>query len=803
MGKTFFPTNFYGSGKAKAPAKSSGGHHGLLGFVNNLGSDVKDAVVGVPTGLVQLAEHPVGSAKAIGRATWHDWAPLAEGHPGKFLSQTYDHPLAPLLDVATVFSAGAGIGAKLGDAAVEAGSASKLAKAASDLGKGSSRQVEDVRAIAEGKVPRPALTKTYGSSAGNNLRRNIANRALLHAEPHLPAWFKQTARDGRLYDRLHGSDIGHRIAATNLQINAIMRAGKAVEDPALQHVIQPELLAHNYWNLRKFAHNHDVSKPLPAGYKFVKELTDQNKDALFAAKPDVPLESRMRTFGEDMTTSKVADAAKVSGGKHALIVPKHDAHNLGVEGEQSTKFIRAMVHKPVVMWKRVNVGYAPRVITNNAVGNWTMHAMRTVGNGGARGVLDAIKYAHGNRAAMSAFKEMRSHIVETQGAEAGAKFTALAHPSITADPNIAAVSKAFGPEAAKAVERPPDWLRKNFADELGNVFGNVLEDNGKGSKLLKQGLYPIVHRVADEPVRVAGLYAFMRTSPEVKAFLKTHPGTKLDNAIDSVLKRNPNKLRERAVSHVRSIAGDYQHMNPVEKLTQNIIPFYLWDKHIAKHFGNMVAEKPGRIAAMQQVSKMGNDETQKLLGDLPGFLAGALPLSMFGMHGHGDRTPILPTTGLNPYHTIADLAQAGTALATRHDTTSGADAASNLSPLLTGLVEQISGHKIGSEAPPQRHGGVIPSVLANTALSTSYGTLIQRLLGGTPQPKSNQKQSFDQPKPQDFLYEKTPQETAAGLFGLPVKNVSLTRAHAMADQEKKKRKTHPGAFGSSSRRGAF
>jgi hypothetical protein len=806
MAKGFFPTAFYGSkaSSKSAPAPSEGHHgHGLFGLLNNLGSDVKDAVVGLPTGAVTAVEHPIRAGKAIVRATWHDWKPLVEGHPIAFAKQTYDHPLAPLLDVATVFSAGAGAGAKIGDALVEAGSTSKLAKAASDLGKSSSHAVTDTHAITEGRVPRPDMVKTHSASAGANLRRSLANRALLHLEPHLPAWFKQTAREGRQYDRLHHVDIAHRAAATNLQINAFMRAGKAIADPSLQHIIQPELLSHNYWNLRRYAHQHDVTQPLPQGYRYVQELTAANKDTLFAAKDGVPLESRMRTFGNDFTTSKAKNAATVNGGKHALIVPKQNVEALAQEGERSTRFLRTLAHKPVTLWKRVNVGYAPRVITNNAVGNWAMHAMRTGGEGGGRGFIDAIKYAHGNRAAMRAFKEMHAHIAETQGAEAAAKFTALAHPAITADPNMAAITHAFGQRAADAVKRPPDWQRQFFGDELGNVFGNVLDDNGKGSKLIKQGLYPIVHRVADEPVRVAALYQFMRRSPEVKAFLKTHPGAKLDESIQSVLKRNPGKLRERAVAHVRSIAGDYTSMNPVEKLVQNIVPFYLWDKHIAKHFGNMVSEKPGRVAAMQLTSRMGNDETKKLLGDVPGFMQGALPLSLFGMHEHNNRTPLLMTTGVNPYSTIGELAQTATALTTRHDATSGAEAASQISPILTGLVEQISGHKIGSQAPPDRHGGVIPSVLANTALGTSYGTLLKRIIEGTPHPKTNQTKSFSQPKPKDFLYEKTPQETAAGLFGLPVKNVSLTRAHDMAAADSGKKKRRANAFGAGSQKGAF
>lgn len=935
-----------------APAGSAKHHrHGIGGLVANLGSDVKDAVVGLPTGVVQLVKHPVKSGKLIARTTWQDWKPLIEGHPVQFAKQTYDHPLAPLLDVATVFSAGAGISAKLGEAAVEAGSTSRLAKGAADLGKSGSRQVTDARAIADGRVPRPSLPKTHSASAGKNLRRELANRALLHLEPHLPAWFKQSEREGRLYDRLHGSDIAHRGAATNLQINAIMQAGKAITDPSLQHIIQPELLAHNYWNLRRYAHKHAAGTPLPKGYRYVTELHDPATQ--FGAKPGVDLESRMRTFGNDYVTSDPKKAARV--GKHNLIVPKANVDALAQEGERSTKFLRTMAHKPVTLWKRVNVGYAPRVITNNAVGNWAMHAMRTGGDGGGKGFVDAIKYAHGNRAAMRAFHEMHAQIVKEAehnafhapeltrptaksgfyfnqhgdqfphhfahdanmqthnihdehgntigsmvydarpskrsvyvesvfirpefrnvsnfqkllapikgekrpiqaafqnerlqrvfekatgrglvsgkamvndtghviakgevpdaalpdlvkpververmdpseaGKLAGAKFTSLTHPSLVADPNIAAIEHAFGKRAADAVKRPPDWLRQNFSDELGNVFGNVLDDGkttrSKAGKALKQGLYPIVHRVADEPVRVAALYQFMRRSPEVKAYLKTHPGAKLDDAIQDVLKRNPGKLRERAVAHTRSIAGDYTAMSPAEKLIQNIVPFYLWDKHIAKHFSEMVGEKPGRVVAMQQVSRMGKDETEKLLGTVPGFLEGALPLSLFGMHKHGDRTPVLGTQGINPYSTIGELADTATALTVRHDSRSGSEAASQLSPILTGLIEQISGHKIGSNAPAESHGGIVPSVLADTALGTSYGTLAQRLVNGTPKPKVD-----SHGKSKDFLYEKNAHETVAGLLGLPIKNVSLSRAAEMAarDIKKKKRKSTTFAFG--------
>jgi hypothetical protein len=82
----------------------SHGGGGALGFVKNLVKDVGDAARGTPEGLVQLATHPVRTAENVGKQTWQDWSPLFHGHVGQFAHQVYDHPLAPMLDIATAFT---------------------------------------------------------------------------------------------------------------------------------------------------------------------------------------------------------------------------------------------------------------------------------------------------------------------------------------------------------------------------------------------------------------------------------------------------------------------------------------------------------------------------------------------------------------------------------------------------------------------------------------------------------------------------------------------------------------------------
>lgn len=779
---------------------SKSGHSSLftrvLGGTAKLGehfaSDVSNAVTGLPTGLAMTVEHPVRSGKAIVRQTWHDWAPLAEGHPVKFLKQTYDHPLAPLLDVATVFSAGAGAAAKLGDASVALGSDSALAKAASELGKSRVRYVNDTKGAEAGAAGKPMI-KTYSANAGANLRRFIANRAMLHLEPHLPAWFKQSAREGRLYARLTHVEDAHKLFAQHVQTTALLKAAKVMTDPSVQKIIHPALLQHAFTALHRFATPKDAAAGLTKDEVYV--LRGDYASKLFKYKPRSSIEQRFNRFGRDFTTT---DPAKAEFDLHSgklLVVRKDMAKRYGAEGANSATFLKRLPGKATTWWKRINVGYAPRTVANNAVGNWFMYAMRTAGHGGARGLIDAIRHTHGVRAANAAFKDMHAHILETQGADQAARFLAAAHPALHDAPNVDAIRNVFGERAANAVARHPNWVDKHFKNEIGNTFGHALEMTSAGEKGIrghlagaaKSGFYPLVHQVADQPVRVASLYHFMRRAPEVKQFLRAHPGETIDSAISKVLERNPNALRERAVAHVRSVAGDYVTRGPIEKLVSNIVPFYLWDKHILQHMGAMASEQPGRLALTQNVSRMGNDEIKKLLGELPSYLGNVLPLEALGLHTHGDRTPILSTQGLNPYATVGDLAKTAAAFTTGGGARQGADAASNLSPLLTGLIEQISGHRIGSNAPVPQHGGVLPGMLVNTAENLGYGKLIESLLGhgqGSTTSKGN-----------PTLYSHSRDELISSLLGIPIKKLSEAAAAAAAAKENPKKRGHRGIGG--------
>ncbi|MCR4340803.1 MAG: hypothetical protein NUW01_13055, partial [Gemmatimonadaceae bacterium] len=96
----------YGGGTAAGRPKAKKEPSGVGGFVQNLGSDVTDAVMGLGPGLYKAVTDPVETAKAIGGAYKQTYGPLFSGDYGKFFGEVYKHPLGPLLDLATVVTLG-------------------------------------------------------------------------------------------------------------------------------------------------------------------------------------------------------------------------------------------------------------------------------------------------------------------------------------------------------------------------------------------------------------------------------------------------------------------------------------------------------------------------------------------------------------------------------------------------------------------------------------------------------------------------------------------------------------------------
>lgn len=157
-------------GSTSADTSSHG--HGIGGFLGNLAGDLKDTAYGLPQGLKMTVQHPIRTAKAVGKAYKEEYTPLyhqigaqLHGHvkdAEKWRTiadqRLYDHPLGPLTDLFAVASGGATALTKAGLAESTAGKTVAIA--------GPSGKVVE-KAIAT--KPLRGYAQAYGHAAADKL----------------------------------------------------------------------------------------------------------------------------------------------------------------------------------------------------------------------------------------------------------------------------------------------------------------------------------------------------------------------------------------------------------------------------------------------------------------------------------------------------------------------------------------------------------------------------------------------------------------------------------------------------------
>jgi hypothetical protein len=869
--------------------KKGGGHFGFVThFVEHLASDAKDMAMGIPSGIVHTAKHPVATTKEVGKATWHDWSPLFKGHVGQFGHQFYDHPLAPLLDVASVLTLGTGSAARVSKALADAG----MVGEASKIARFSKYAQDNQRFISHPTVSgreRPSMPKFYSKNPASKMVEQKMEGLSDALSKHLPSWFgKNVVGPEARYQRLELKDSFTRRVAMQQQIATYVQAAHKLQDPHEREA----LLRHAYDQLNTMAFKHDASKPVPEGFrairalptlakvklsrsslereqarlaglganlskhfkvkvdvndaqsvykaqgsirrsmkrinteseriravktpkdpaKYAQTLADNEKamkgllrqesllDKIVAQRETVgkvakehnlntrahvsahsrffktsgDFEQDMKKFGNRYTVAPNPDGfirsrknvAMADDGKHVLIVPNHTLKRFELEGSRSSAVLKAIYHKPTRVWKSIILGYTPRYLVNNAVGNTFMYAMAESGPAGFRAYVDALRQT---KKEGRVIKDLKS----------------------TDD----------------VVKR--SWQDKWFKDQLNNTLGysnlSHVVNPTKRSKL-QEGLFPVTHTWADQVLRRATLIKVMRENPEFKAFRKK--GLDENAAANRVLHmdaQNGGALRRGISKRVEDSLGDYHTLNEAERKLRNIVPFYQWDRHIMRHTKHLLKEHTTRLNALAKTGQLGADETRQALGQIPDFLTGALPLSMLGIHvDHNNRKAILTTQGLNPYATVSELVDAAKQATVGGKGHPGESIGSTLNPFLANAIQALTGHSLLSDAPMPKHGGVIPTVGQNVAESLPYVKLAEKLSkqaeqegkqrvlhrkkkkrrgsgGGSSNPfktaaKSNKK---------DPMYSKNVTTDLLALLGTPVKQYSPTAGAKFAKQHNK------------------
>lgn len=902
--------------KGSTPLFSSGvstptsHHRSGGGFLSNLIGDVRDTLVGLPAGLVMTAEHPIRSLEQMGTTTWHDWSPLFHGDLNTFGKQFYDHPLGPILDVAAVFSGGAGavgkaakfatkveyrsaLAAAEGSIAPEVVAAKNLSKTAKlgrhqyieipspphlggrphfkelsanpftrqfevgthKLGLALSEYVPNffsrfsmeghymrleakqrsMRAATTGAIRRSVTSEIAGLAEQRIKREGKPWEAAVAEHPvidipkappgtvatfdattgeflgHQEKWLAQelARSSGREpFSGLHqvsGFDMGRvadtlyrdenrlvtlnadeakalraqtAAAARGQQINTFMEAGKFLhEDPRqMYRVVEGTLYMNALRTAEKMGREHllDGTKP-PVGWKFM--VSEARRTPWEAATPEGVING-METWAKRNTTKDLTKAAKDEYG-HYLMVRDGEMSALGQEAANATKTLRHLWETPTNIWKWSVLATRPAFFVNNTVGNVLMANAALGPAEFARNMITAIRNAHG----------VTKDIQRSMSLD---RRTARAIRHTIGDPNDVIDQLFMGPHrlgfGQEQLMGSPTWLSKR------------LKKNGaprsvwKGARTIEQGFLPVTHRVAESWVRRVLLESYLRKSEVVRSYMTNGQG--FEDAVRRAA-GSPN-FRAQIEKKVANALGDYHHFNPLERKIRAIVPFYSWDRAIMRHTMHLAKDRPFTAAFLATEGDMGTEETKRLLGDIPTFMKGYLPLSLLGIHGKGGRIATMSTQGVNPYATVPDVVETAAALVSHPKNVKlGSVLASQVNPLATGAFEQATGQSLLSGArkpeatfPFTHHGaGVIGGSLIATAEATPPLTFIKDLVEGGHGPKRNKRTGELKP----FLTN--PQKGDLRHFleswvGVPVKNISPQAAEAMARQEsgRKKRK---------------
>jgi hypothetical protein len=116
-----------------------------------------------------------------------------------------------------------------------------------------------------------------------------------------------------------------------------------------------------------------------------------------------------------------------------------------------------------------------------------------------------------------------------------------------------------------------------------------------------------------------------------------------------------------------------------------------------------------------------------------------------------------------------------------------------MNPLLTGVIESMTGQSLLSGAKlPHRGGGVLGQTASNVVEGLPQIKLLETLLGGEKKPKPNKRTG----KITNFLYRKDARSQIAALLGVPVKEINKGRAHELARKQRgeKKGRKKSGSF---------
>jgi hypothetical protein len=850
--------------KARTPHKS--------GFFGNLLHDAESMATGIPMGLVMSVQHPIRSLKMTAKGIGEEYSPLVHGDFHTFYKRFHAHPLGPILDavsLATMAVGGLGAGIKAADVLSGGGKValedlapdtqlglqhvagtveknsdlSSLNRLANHFRPGTKHTTKELPT----KYDDVTMTQHYSSNPLTRAMFNKPLEAALSVAGKAPlgkkmfgekGWYDYTPI-GRGTRKLNQLASSHAAGVGTAMHRQMWFMRKVVKDPEVTPEKIADYIKAGAWNSTK---DHALKVKADVAYRIL-EQSDENpikvakgqkrlfdteqhlqrvetppslhgtpkhtrewsylpdpeklqealmqgklKDISHMPKDKSPQEMArfIQSLGADLATDNRELAYRDANGDYFMV---HNTlmKSIYQEGDKSYKFMHAMVNSPTRVWKWAVLAMAPRYLVNNMVGNTFMLAAATNPYDFTKAMIQTVHDAHGVRAASRAAKDLGDTLNQ------------------------------FGLKMAG------DWQDRWYLGEHHGLIDDLSKYaegsflRNKAAENIKSGLYGITSKVAHTAPRRWAINIAISKHPLFRALYKEYrrPGfhgifgdqQAFRKAAEEV-SENP-EVRSYVQREASNVMGQYNHFNSLEDKLRGIIPFYSWDRHVMRWAKTMVTEKPGRTDVLLHTGQQGHDQTEKVLGKIPSFMEGAIPLPGKSKHGGlmgklenlvlGPQIPgrqkILLTSGLNPPTAAADVISSLASLATGNAQQAREKLGSQINPFILGIGAGLTGTNTLTGAKVERgipihgghYGGVLGTMFHQAVAETPGANLYEALRrshitgqGGARQPKVNSRTGKAGPPP---LFAKDVHQELGSMMGFGVRDESPVAATRLYNEE--------------------
>jgi hypothetical protein len=791
-----------------------------LGLVGNLAKDVGQAALGLPAGIAELVNHPIRSAENIVDVYKYTYGPLFQGDFDEFGDRVYEHPLGPILDLATLFTMGAAGAAKAGAVTAKAGGTGKLARL-NQYAKSEPRILFDNPAS-------PSRAKPFTTGASVNVPRTPILR---YTQSNPAAKFRQqkydqfknylSSRGGVFgidpaqvgYERAYLADFSGAAGATEVFFAKVARSlgdmKKAEAEPFFRANMIKQLAYHNH----EQAAHHAIAANRVAPLREVLQgnynmqafgpqlkkgsLTKKGQGGSWWADPSdknimdsfTNMGSRMMYTGSNPKKNAHRFHTYKDPKTGETMVPllnKQTAENLGIEMGNTSNAVLNMYYKGTAMWKAAVLGLVPRFFVNNAVGNGFMYLMDNAGDGALFGMYQSMKYMKGEHKAGQELGEM----LDSAGAFKSGNF----------------VERYFGDQVAQAFHSSALPTKASEKRAVHQVVDEGLMDaptptmRARGeavvneNKLTRAGqpLLKFAAKYAERNLRVATIYLRTRKLPQHKAemarlekmFPKWSYEKRFNQAAINVFNKEPT-LHRKIAQEVEQSMGNYNMLSGAERKLRTVDPFYTWQRHIFKNSFHMGMNRPGRTNVGTKIGQMGYDKIQGMFGEAPDFIGGMVPFGGEMLPGDDNRQFMFNAAGMNPYAAFGEEAKL-------------------LESLLPGGAGPQIGETIGTQLNPfiQAAGeGLFQSKLltGQPQGKKTYGPVDAFLkslhpfdipavpFANLPHVRMSERALFPADYQGPTLYEKSPIEDLSSFFGIPMRNVAPSEVPPLARSQRTRR----------------